>query len=47
MDFIFQVPTEIMVGKGCIKGHADAFSKLGKKALVVRSNSTGKEWFAC
>lgn len=42
MDFIFQVPTEIIVGKGCIKKHADVFSKLGKKALVVRSGSTEK-----
>ncbi len=42
MEFTFQVPTEIIVGQGCIRKNAEKFSQFGKKALVVKSASAEK-----
>ncbi len=42
MEFTFQIPTEIIVGQGCIKKNAEKFLQFGKKALIVKSGSAEK-----
>lgn len=42
MEFQFQVPTKIIVGKGCVVNHAALFANLGKRAAIVKSGSAEK-----
>lgn len=42
MEFQFQVPTKIIVGKDCVQKNAALFAALGKCAAIVKSGSAEK-----
>ncbi|ONI45030.1 alcohol dehydrogenase [Candidatus Epulonipiscioides gigas] len=43
MEFIFQMPTKIVVGEGCIYKNSNLLTRLGKKALIVTGKSSAKK----
>ena len=42
MEFQLQIPTQIIVGKDCIGKNAALFPSFGKRAVIVKSGSAGK-----
>ena len=42
MEFTFQIPTKIIVGEDCVKKNASLLSSFGKRAVIVKSGSAGK-----
>lgn len=42
MEFQFQVPTKIIVGRDCVKKNAALFASMGKRTAIVKSGSAGK-----
>ncbi len=42
MEFTFEMPVKVIVGKDCIKKNAEIFSQFGKKALIVTDAVSAK-----
>ncbi len=42
MDLSYQMPTQVIFGKGCVKKHGDIFGHHGKKALIVTGKNSAR-----